>query len=251
MSDFLKGKTAVITGASRGLGRAMALALAEEGVRLALVARDAAKLAEVAAAVRDIGAEAECYRVDVTSEADVLELEPQVRQRFGRAQILINNAGVNLRKLVTEFTYQEWRTVLDTNLTGAFLMCRSFVPHMQGTGYGRILNMTSIMSHVSLPERAAYSSSKAGLLGLTRALALELAADGITVVGISPGPFATEMNTPLIDDPVKNAQFLQSIPVGRWGRVEDIGALARFLCSEEAAFITGTDIVIDGGWLAR
>ena len=130
-------------------------------------------------------------------------------------------------------------------------MCRSFVPHMQGTGYGRILNMTSIMSHVSLPERAAYSSSKAGLLGLTRARALELAGDGITVVGISPGPFATEMNTPLLNDPVKNAQFLQSIPVGRWGRVEDIGALARFLCSEEAAFITGTDIVIDGGWLAR
>ncbi len=251
MSDFLKGKIAVITGASRGLGRAMALSLGEAGVRLALVARDEAKLAEVAAAVRETGAEAECYRVDVTSEAEVLELESQVRQRLGRAQILINNAGVNLRKLVTDFTYQEWRYVLDTNLTGAFLMCRSFVPHMQGTGYGRILNMTSIMSHVSLPERIAYSSSKAGLLGLTRALALELASDGITVVGISPGPFATEMNTSLINDPAKNAQFLQSIPLGRWGRVEDIGALARFLCSEEASFITGTDIVIDGGWLAR
>jgi len=251
MSEFLKGKTAVITGASRGLGKAMALALAAEGVHLALAARDEAKLAEVAAAARELGTEAECYRADVTSEADVLALEAAVRQRFGRAQILINNAGVNARKNVTEFTYGEWRYVLDTNLTGAFLMCRSFVPHMQGTGYGRIINLTSIMSHVSLPGRIAYSSSKAGLLGLTRALALELAPEGITVVGISPGPFATEMNTPLINDPEKNAQFLQSIPLGRWGKVEDIGALARFVCSEEASFITGTDIVIDGGWLAR
>ena len=251
MSEFLKGKTAVITGASRGLGRAMALALAEDGVRLALVARDEAKLAEAAAAARQTGVEAECYRVDVTSEAEVVELEAKVRQRFGRAQILINNAGVNLRKPVTEFTYEEWRRVLDTNLTSAFLMCRSFVPQMKGTGYGRIINLTSIMSHVSLPERVAYSSSKAGLLGLTRTLALELAPEGITVVGISPGPFATEMNTALMNDPVNNAQFLQGIPLGRWGRVEDIGALARFLCSEEASFITGTDIVIDGGWLAR
>ena len=251
MSEFLKGKTAVITGASRGLGRAMALALAGEGVRLALVARDEAKLAEAAAAARQTGVEAECYRVDVTSEAEVVELEAKVRQRFGRAQILINNAGVNLRKPVTEFTYEEWRRVLDTNLTSAFLMCRSFVPQMKGTGYGRIINLTSIMSHVSLPERVAYSSSKSGLLGLTRTLALELAPEGITVVGISPGPFATEMNTALMNDPVNNAQFLEGIPLGRWGRVEDIGALARFLCSEEASFITGTDIVIDGGWLAR
>jgi NAD(P)-dependent dehydrogenase (short-subunit alcohol dehydrogenase family) len=111
--------------------------------------------------------------------------------------------------------------------------------------------MTSTMAHVSLPERIAYSSSKAGLLGMTKALALELATEGVTVVGISPGPFATEMNTPLINDPLKNAQFLESIPVHRWGKVEDIGVLARYLCSEEASFITGTDIVIDGGWLAR
>jgi NAD(P)-dependent dehydrogenase (short-subunit alcohol dehydrogenase family) len=130
-------------------------------------------------------------------------------------------------------------------------MCRAFVPHMKGTGYGRILNMTSIMSHVSLPERIAYSSSKAGLLGLTKALALELAPEAVTVNGISPGPFATEMNTALINDPVKNAQFLAAIPLGAWGRVEDIGALAVFLCSDQARFITGTDIVIDGGWLAK
>jgi NAD(P)-dependent dehydrogenase (short-subunit alcohol dehydrogenase family) len=122
---------------------------------------------------------------------------------------------------------------------------------MRGTGYGRILNMTSIMSHVSLPQRSAYSASKAALLGLTKALALELAADGVTVNGISPGPFATEMNQAVIQNPEANAQFLASIPVGRWGKVEDIGSLALFLCSDSGVFITGTDILIDGGWCAR
>jgi len=130
-------------------------------------------------------------------------------------------------------------------------MCRKFVPHMRGTGYGRILNMTSIMSHVSLPQRSAYSASKAALLGLIRALALELAADGITVNGISPGPFGTEMNQSLMQDPQANAQFLSNLPVGRWGKVEEIGGLASYLCSEAAGFITGTDILIDGGWCAR
>jgi NAD(P)-dependent dehydrogenase (short-subunit alcohol dehydrogenase family) len=156
-----------------------------------------------------------------------------------------------VRKSITEFTLEEWNYVLNTNLTSVFLMCRSFVPHMKGTGYGRILNMTSIMSHISLPRRAAYTSSKAGLLGMIRALALELAPDNITVVGISPGPFATEMNMTLMQNPEINAQFLSSIPVGRWGKVEDIGKLALFLCSDDASFITGTDILIDGGWCAR
>jgi len=174
-----------------------------------------------------------------------------VLERFGPPHILINNAGINIRKNVPEFTLQEWNSVIATNLTSAFLMCRSFVPHMRGQGYGRIINMTSIMSHVSLPGRAAYSASKAGLLGFTRALALELAAEGICVTAISPGPCATEMNLPLINDPEKNAQFLASIPVGRWGKVEEIGKLALFLCSEHAGFITGTDVLIDGGWCAR
>src|SRR5664279_3418603 len=194
----LEGKTALITGASKGLGRAMALALAEAGARLALVSRNLELLNETAGAVRQLGAEAVVFTADVTDEAQVLRLEKAVAGQFGKVQILINNAGMNIRKPVTDFTLAEWQQVMDTNLTGVFLMCRSFIPQMRGQGYGRILNLTSIMSHVALPGRTAYAASKAGLLGLTRALALELAPEKITVNGISPGPVATEMNAPLI-----------------------------------------------------
>jgi NAD(P)-dependent dehydrogenase (short-subunit alcohol dehydrogenase family) len=247
----LKGKTALITGASKGLGKSMALSLAEAGARLALVSRDNAQLCGTAEEARRFEVEAEVFVADIAKEDQVLRLEKDVVARFGCVDILVNNAGINIRKPVVEFTLEEWNQVVATNLTSVFLMCRSFVPHMKGRGYGRILNLTSIMSHVSLPGRVAYSSSKAGLLGLTKALALELAPEGITVVGISPGPIATEMNTALIEDPEANRQFLSSIPLGRWGHVNEIGKLAVYLCSEEAGFITGTDILIDGGWCAR
>lgn len=247
----LDGKTALITGASKGLGRAMALALAAEGAQIALVSRDRQQLDKVADEIRAAGGKASVFAGDVSQEQDVLAVEKEVTSSLGRVQILINNAGINIRKNITEFTLEEWNRVMDTNVTSVFLMCRAFVPHMKGSGYGRILNMTSIMSHVSLPGRAAYSASKTALLGITRALALELATEGITVNGISPGPFGTEMNTSVMQNPELNAQFLSSIPVGRWGRVEEIGAMAVYLCSEDAGFITGTDILIDGGWTAR
>lgn len=250
-NSSLQGKVAVITGGSRGLGRAMAVALGAEGATIALVARDKAKLEESAAEVVKAGGKASLHVADVAVEADVLRLEQELAAQYGRIHILINNAGINLRKTITEFTLEEWMGVVNTNLTSVFLMCRAFVPHMKGSGYGRIINMTSIMSHVSIPGRTAYSSTKTALLGMTRALALELAADGITVVGISPGPFGTEMNTALMNNPELNAQFLSKIPLGRWGKVEEIGALARFICSEDAGFITGTDILIDGGWTAQ
>ena len=229
----------------------MALALAAEGTQIALVSRDRTQLEKVAGEISAGGGKAAVFVADVSREEDVLRLEKEVTAQLGPVHILINNAGINNRKNITDFTFDEWRQVMSTNVDSAFLMCRAFVPNMKGAGYGRILNMTSIMSHVSLPGRTAYSASKTALLGITRALALELATEGITVNGISPGPFGTEMNTALMQNPELNAQFLSSIPVGRWGKVEEIGALAVYLCSEEAGFITGTDILIDGGWTAR
>ena len=246
----LTGKTALITGASKGLGKAMALALSRAGASIALVSRDETKLAEVKAEIAAHGT-SEIFVADVRQESHVIRLEKKVAERFGKIHILINNAGINIRKNLTDFTLEEWQSVMDTNLTSVFLMCRAFVPHMRGAGYGRILTMTSIMSHVSMPQRAAYSASKTAVLGLIRALALEVAGDNITVNGISPGPFATEMNSPILQNPEANAQFLANIPAGKWGKVEDIGSLAMFLCSDAAAFITGTDILIDGGWCAR
>lgn len=247
----LAGRTALITGASKGLGRAMACAMAQAGARVVLVSRDAQKLEATAQTVRECGALADVFPADVTDEPQVLALEKRVAETAGKIHILVNNAGINNRKAVTDFTLAEWRQVMDTNLTSAFLMCRSFVPHMKGQGYGRIINMTSIMSHVALPGRTAYAATKTALLGFTRALALELAPESITVVGISPGPIATEMNLPILQNPELNQQFISRLPVGRWGKVEEIGKLAVYLCSEDAAFITGTDILIDGGWTAQ
>jgi len=247
----LANKVAVITGGSRGLGRAMAVSLAAKGVQIALVARDVAAMEETARLVAEAGSTAHCFAADVTDESQVAAMAEAILLAFGTVDILVNNAGINIRKNVHEFTLAEWNAVIGTNLSSAFLLCRAFVPHMKGKGYGRIINMTSIMSHVSLGGRPIINKTKAALLGFTKSLALELASEAITVNGISPGPFATEMNVPLMNNPETNAMFMSKIPLGRWGKVEEIGELCAYLCSPDAGFITGTDILIDGGWCAQ
>ncbi len=250
-NTLLKGHIAVVTGASKGLGRQMAESLAAAKAQVVLVARNEALLSEVVTGILEGGGYADYIVADVIDETAPAEVEAVVLERYGTCDILINNAGINNRKSIEDMSIEEWRQIIDVNLNGPFMMSKAFIPGMKKKNWGRIINMTSIMSHVSLPNRTGYSATKAGLLGFTKALALELAPHNITVNGISPGPFATEMNMSLIEDPKKNREFLARLPVGRWGKLEEIGQLAVYMCSDGAGYLTGTDVVIDGGWTAQ
>ncbi len=251
MNQRLDGRVAVVTGASKGLGKQMAESLAEAGATVALVARSGELLEGVRAGITSRGGKALAFVADISVESEVAKVAAEVRRQAGSPDILINNAGINIRRPLHEYTYEEWRQVMSTNVDGPFFCTRAFVPGMIEKKFGRIINIASTMGHVSLPHRAAYSGSKFAVLGMTKALALELAPHNITANAISPGPFATEINRVLMDDPVQFASFNARIPLGRWGKPEEIGALAVYLSSDASGFITGTDIVIDGGWTAQ
>jgi NAD(P)-dependent dehydrogenase (short-subunit alcohol dehydrogenase family) len=248
----LEGRSALVTGGGRGLGRVMAEALAEAGASVCITSRllDAAlaAAAEVSSATggRVVGIEGE-----VTSAEGVSRLVARAAEQFGPVDILVNNAGINIRGSAGDLSEADWDAVIDTNLKGVFLMSRALGPGMCARGWGRVINLSSMLATIGLPGRAPYASSKAGVVGLTRVLALEWAAAGVTVNAICPGPFATDMNRQLLNDPEKYAAFVQKLPVGRWGELHEIKGVVVFLASEASSFMTGAALALDGGWTAQ
>jgi NAD(P)-dependent dehydrogenase (short-subunit alcohol dehydrogenase family) len=248
----LDGKVALVTGGARGLGRTMATALAEAGADVAITARTLASCADAASAIADAtGRRCQGFAAEVTAIADVERLANDVEAAFGQIDILVNNAGTNIRGQVDQLSEADWDAVIDTNLKGPFLCARTIGPRMVKRGWGRVINLGSTLSVIALPGRAPYCSSKAGVLNLSRVLALEWAGTGVTVNTICPGPFGTEMNRPLLDDPVKYKALMDLIPMGRWGEVEEIAGAVVFLASPGSSFITGSAVFVDGGWTAR
>ncbi len=245
MAASLEGRIALVTGASQGIGRAIALELARAGATVALAARNEAKLAEVKAEIEAAGGKAETFALDVSSEDAIKATAKDIVAILGAVHILVNNAGVTRDTLVLRMKSTDWDDVLTTNLKGAFLLTQALLQPMMKARWGRIINIYSVNGEMGAPGQANYAASKAGLIGLTKSFAREFASRGITANAVAPGFIETDMTHILTGD--QKAAMLDAVPLGRAGTVADIAAAVRFLASEEAGYITGHTLDVNGG----
>ena len=244
----IRGKVVLVTGASKGLGKAMAMGLAKAGADLALCARTLVELERSRAEAEAHGVTAKAYRMDVLARASIRETVDSIVRDFGRIDILLNNAGVNVRKPVTQLAEEEWDLVLDTNLKGYFLVAQAVAPHMIQRGKGKIINIASILGTVALDNQVAYASSKGGIVQMTKVMAIEWAKHNINVNAIGPTYFETPLVATLRDDPERFRFINERTPMGRWGQPEELEGTVIFLASQASDFITGQTIYVDGGW---
>jgi 2-deoxy-D-gluconate 3-dehydrogenase len=246
----LDGRVALVTGASRGLGRAMALALAEAGADLALLARSRPDLEETAGAVQALGQKALVLPADITVPAEVEAAVAGALATLGRLDILLNNSGIAVVKPLVETGHDEWRAILETNLTGTFTLCRVVGPTLIAQRRGKVINVASVLGAHGLPGYTAYSASKGGVIALTRTLAVEWARHDVQVNAIAPGWFVTPMNERAFADARVRDRLLREVPARRVGKPEELGPLVVYLASAASDFVTGEVIFIDGGLMA-
>ena len=244
----LTGRNALVTGASKGLGRAMSVGLARAGAALALCARDLEGLSATRAAVEALGARAEIFEMDVCSAASVRRAVAAAIQAFGHLDVLVNNAGVNVRKPTLELSEEEWDLVLDTNLKGYFLVAQAVGAHMVARGSGKVINMGSIFGAVGMYNQLAYASSKGGVVQLTKVMAIEWAKHGVNVNSIAPTYFETPLVAALRNDPERFRFINERTPMGRWGQPEELEGTLVYLASRASDFVTGQTVYVDGGW---
>jgi NAD(P)-dependent dehydrogenase (short-subunit alcohol dehydrogenase family) len=246
----LEGKTAVVLGGTSGIGRTLSLGLADAGADVIASARRQEHVDETAAEIERRGRRTLRLCSEVRNGASLEALLAASLQRFAKVDILINCAGIIKRVPTLTMPEEEWKDVLDTNLTGTLRACQVFGKHMLERGYGRIVNIASLNSFVALNEVAAYAASKAGVVSLTRSLAVEWSKKGVTVNAIAPGVFRTALNADLLDSTPRGQELLTRTPMGRFGRVEELVGAAVYLCSDAASFVTGQTLIVDGGFLA-